>query len=153
MSEITYPNAPDVNPDDYLVLGVTTCFTKQEGEVSEVQTLEPIPSGYLEALVQGVETSYQYIWATTLQEVLLGERLQMPDGVDEAVQFGYDFAERAIAAVRTYKTRPEAMSHLPLGQQWKELNYFFPRKRLLNTERKVTTSDNVKQHDHTMKTR
>lgn len=153
MSEITYPNAPDVNPDDYLVLGVTTCCTKQEGEVSEVQTLEPIPSGYLEALVQGVETSYQYIWATTLQEVLLGERLQMPDGVDEAVQFGYDFAERAIAAVRTYKTRPEAMSHLPLGQQWKELNYFFPRKRLLNTERKVTTSDNVKQHDHTMKTR
>ncbi len=49
MSDIAYPNAPDVNPDDYLVLEVATCYTKENGEVFEVQALEPIPSGYLEA--------------------------------------------------------------------------------------------------------
>jgi hypothetical protein len=151
MSEIAYPNAPDIHPDDYLVLGVATCFTKEEGEVSEVQALEPIPSGYLEALVKGVETSYQYIWATTLQEVLVGETLQMPDRVGDGVQFGYDFAERAIAAVRTYKARPEAMSHLTPGQQWNELNYSIHRKRVLNMEQEVTATDNVKQHDRTHK--
>ncbi len=67
------------------------------------------------------------------------------------VQFGCDFVESAIAAVRTYKARPEAMSHLIPGQQWNELNYSIHRKRVLNMEREVTAADNVKQRDRTHK--
>ncbi|WP_071518717.1 hypothetical protein [Geitlerinema sp. PCC 9228] len=123
MSKITYPNAPDVSPDDYLVLGVASYFAQQGDQTLEVKTLEPIPSGYVEALVAGAETAYQYIWAATLKEVLLGEMPQMPAHLDGEVQFGYDFTARAIAAVRTYKSRPEAKLHLPPGQSWSKLNH------------------------------
>jgi hypothetical protein len=77
-----------------------------------------------------------------LQEVLVGETLQMPDRVGDGVQFGDDFAERAIAAFRTYKARPKATSHFPVGKPWNELNDSVRRKRVLNIQRQVTAADN-----------
>ena len=59
MATITaYPNAPDLSASDYLVIGLATCFVKQDGEISQVKIVEPIPSAALEAIVKGIPTSY-----------------------------------------------------------------------------------------------
>jgi hypothetical protein len=61
------------------------------------------------------------------------------------------FAERVAAATRTYKSRPQAQAHIPLGVVKQDFNYSLERKRVLNTSRTVSTEDNVKQHSHTHK--
>ncbi|MGH7999306.1 MAG: hypothetical protein ACREPR_07750, partial [Brasilonema sp.] len=53
------PNAPDISADDYCVFGLATCFLKEDGEVHQVQVVEPIPSAALEAILKGIPTSYQ----------------------------------------------------------------------------------------------
>jgi hypothetical protein len=144
-----FPNAPDVSADDYLVLGLATCFYKQDGEVIEIKIVEPIPSASLEALLKGIPTSYQLAYATTLGEVFATETLQMPSLFPEKSQFGDEFTSRAIAAARTYKSRPEAQSHIPVGTVREDLKYSTERKRVLNANRVVTKDDNVKQHAYT----
>jgi len=146
-----YPNAPDVNGEDYLVVGVATCFVKQEGEVYQVKIVEPIPSAALEAIVKGIPTSYEIALGTTLAEILPGEQPQMPGDFPDEAQFANNFLERAIAATRTYKTRPQAMSLVPVGTRRDDFNYSTERKRLLNAENVVSTEDNVKQHEYTHK--
>jgi hypothetical protein len=144
-----FPNAPDVSADNYLVLGLATCFYKQDGEVHEVKIVEPIPSASLEALLKGIPTSYQLAYATTLGEVFAGETLQMPSLFPEESQFSDEFPQRAIAAARTYQSRPEAQSHIPVGTVYQDLKYSTERKRVLNANRIVTKDDNVKQHAYT----
>lgn len=146
-----HANAPDVSADDYLVIGLATCFVKEEGEVHEVQVLEPIPSAALEAIVKGIPTSYQLAWATTLGTVLNGETLQQPTQFPTA-QFGDDFEQRAISAARTYKRREVAKSLIPQGTTRDDFKFSTERKRVLNVKRVVTKEDNVKQHSHTHKT-
>jgi len=146
----SYPNAPDLSADDYLVIGLATCFIKEEGEVHEVQILEPIPSAALEAIVKGIPTSYQLAWGTTLGAVL-GDTPQRPSGFPESAQFGDEFVPRAIAAARTYKRRELAKSHIPQGTSRDDFKYSTERKRMLNAKRVVTKEDNVKQHSHTHK--
>ena len=51
--------ATDLAADDYLVVGLATCFVKEDGEVHEVEVIEPIPSAALEAIVKGIPTSYK----------------------------------------------------------------------------------------------
>jgi hypothetical protein len=151
VATFTYPNAPDVSGDDYLVVGVATCFVKQEGEVSQVKIVEPIPSAALEAILKGIPTSYSIALGTTLAEILSGEKPQMPGGLPPEAQFANNFAERAIAASRTYKSRPQAISLIPVGTRRDDFNYSTERKRLLNAENVVSTEDNVKQHEYTHK--
>lgn len=146
-----YPNAPDLSADDYLVIGLATCFIKEEGEVCEVQLLEPIPSAALEAIVKGIPTSYQFAYATTLGAVLAGMTPQKPAQFPESAQFGDEFVQRAIAAARTYKRREVAKSLIPQGTTRKDFNYSTERKRVINAKRVVTKEDNVKQHSHTHK--
>lgn len=146
-----YPNASDVSGDDYLVVGLATCFVKEEGEVYELQILEPIPSAALEAIVKGIPTSYQMAYATTLGAVLAGDTLQKPAGFPEAAQFSDEFIQRAIAAARTYKSRSGAKSLIPQDTTRDDFNYSTERKRVLNAKRVVTKEDNVKQHSHTHK--
>ncbi|MBD2020984.1 hypothetical protein H6F43_12420, partial [Leptolyngbya sp. FACHB-36] len=50
-------NAPDISTDDYVVMGLATCFIKDDDGVHEVQIVEPIPSAALEAIVKGIPTS------------------------------------------------------------------------------------------------
>lgn len=145
-----YPNAPDLSADDYLVIGLATCFVKDEGEVHEVQILEPIPSAALEAIVKGIPTSYQLACATTLGSVL-GDTLQKPVGFPESAEFSEEFELRALAAARTYKRREFAKSHIPQGTTRSDFKYSTERKRVLNAKRVVTKEDNVKQHSHTHK--
>ena len=148
---LLHPNAADVSADDYLVLGLATCFVKEDGEVHQVYVIEPIPSAALEALVKGIPTSYQFAYATTLGAVLAGDQGQKLAEFPAEAQYCDDFAERAIAAARTYKRRPVAQSLMALGTTRRDFKYSIERKRVLNSQRIVKTEDNVKQHEYTHK--
>ena len=148
---ISYPDAPDLAADDYIVIGLSTCFIKEDGEVFQVEVVEPIPSAALEALLKGIPTSYHLACATTLGSVLDGDTPLLPDGFPDATQFGEEFAFRAFAAARTYKRREIAQSLIPLGTTYTDFKYSTERKRVLNAARVVNKEDNVKQHSHTHK--
>ncbi|MBD0269000.1 MAG: hypothetical protein ICV77_11990 [Cyanobacteria bacterium Co-bin8] len=144
-------NAPDLSTDDYTVIGMSTCFLREEGEVKEVTVAEPVPSAYLEAVFKGVPTSYKSLHGVTLGEILPdGKPTLLKDAPTDA-QLCADFTSRVIAATRTYKSRPVAKELLPLGTTRTDLNYSTAKKRVLNAEHKVSAEDNVKQHEHTHK--
>ena len=144
-------HASDISTTDYCVFGLATCFFREEGEVHEVKIIEPIPSASLEAILQGIPTSYELAFAKTLGEFFQGEKIVIPSDFPESAQLCDRFAERAIAATRTYKARPEATKQIELGTVKQDLNYSLERKRILNAENIVRTEDNVKQHSHTHK--
>jgi hypothetical protein len=146
---LAYPNTPDVAADDYVVVGLATCFLRDDGEVHPVQILEPIPSAALEALVRGIPTSYEWAYATVLGEVWDGSQPKRPAQFPESAQFCDDFGTRAIAASRTYKVRPAAQTIVPADTVRQDFNYSTERKRVLNSERLVKTEDDVKQHAYT----
>jgi len=145
------PNAPDVSADDYLVLGLATCFVKEDGEVHEVKVVEPIPSAALEAILKGIPTSYQMALGVAIGSVLSDETAQLPTSFPPEAQFCDEFAYRAIAAARTYKSRSSAQAHIPVGTTKTDFNHSTERKRVLNSQRIVKTEDNVKQHEYTHK--
>lgn len=148
---ISYPNASDLATDDYIVLGLATCFYKDDEGVHQIEVIEPIPSAALEAILKGIPTSYKLAYATTLGSVLDGDTLLLPEGFPESSQFGDEFVPRAFAAARTYKRREIAKSLIPLGTTNTDLKYSTERKRVLNAARVVTKEDNIKQHSHTHK--
>ncbi len=151
VNTISYPDAPDLAADDYIVIGLATCFIKEDGEVHEVDVIEPIPSASLESLFKGIPTSYKTVVATTLGSVLDGETARKPAELDNAAQIVNDFSERAFAAARTYKRKQEAQSLIPLGETYSDFKYSTEKKRVLNAQRVVNKDDNVKQHSHTHK--
>lgn len=137
--------------DAYIVVGLATCFIKEEGEVNEVLVLEPIPSAGLETLLKGVATSYQWAYATTLGALIDGDQLHKPAECPEETQFCDEFIDRAYAAARTYQRDTQAQTFISVGTVYRELNHSTERKRVLNSVRVVRTEDNVKQHAHTHK--
>jgi len=150
----TYPNATDLSPDDYIILGLATCFVQDDGELTEIETIEPVPSSAFEAILHGVPTSYKQLSAFTLDMILpidTPDTLQKPHGFETA-EWSSQFIERFAAAARTYIRKPEATEKLPIGQSWDKMNYNLDRKRILNAQRRVKLTDNVKQHAHTHKT-
>lgn len=149
----TYQTAPDLQPSDYIILGVANCFIKADGEVQQVKVAEPIPSAALEAILKQIPTSYELAYATDLGQVMDSDgNPQLPAGVFPAgVQVCSEFSDRAIAAARTYKARPEATKHIPVGQTHTDFNFSLEKKRILNPDRVVREEDNVKQHSHTHK--
>ena len=156
-SHPSYSNAPDLSPDDYLVLGVATCFVKAEGEVHTVKLLEPVPSAYLEVLFKGVPTSYHGIYATQLSTVLSDNgELQLPEinllKEHGPVRFCDDFVARAEAAARTYQLRTKLQQQLPIGSTYRDMNFSTEKKRVLNNVAMVDDADNVKQHAYTHQT-
>lgn len=150
MSGTSYPSAPDLTTDDYIVLGLATCFVKEDGEVYQVEVIEPIPSAALEALVKGIPTSYKFACGTSLGSILSSEK-QIPSEFPENAQFSDEFEQRAFSAARTYKRRESAKSLIPEGTCYKDFQYSIDRKRVLNASRVVTKDDNVKQHPNTHK--
>ncbi|MGK7953352.1 MAG: hypothetical protein AB4368_32350 [Xenococcaceae cyanobacterium] len=143
--------ASDLNADDYCVFGLATCFLRQDGEIEQVKIIEPIPSAALEAILKGIPTSYELACAKTLEEIFQGETPQIPSEFPAETQLCDRFEERVIAAARTYKVRPEAKKHIPIGALKQDFNYSLEKKRVLNTVNFVSTEDNVKQHSHTHK--
>ncbi len=146
-----YPDAPDLTGSEYLVLGLATCFVKNDGEVQTLRIVEPVPSAALEAILKGIPTSYELVHATTLDAVLAGTQpTWSPEVFPEDARPCHDFAFRAFSAARTYRARPVAQTHVPVGTSQREgLNFSLERKRVLNSDRVVTAEDNVKQHPHT----
>jgi hypothetical protein len=148
------PTTPQLSPLDpsltnaYLVVGLATCFVKQDGKLEPVQVIEPISSASLEVILQGIPTSYTLATATTLASLQPGN-IQLPTDFPTDSQLGQDFWERATAAARTYLAKPIAQTHLPIGQIQRDFNFSTERKRVLNAERLVSASDNVKQHAYT----
>jgi len=82
----SYPNAPDLSADDYIVIGLATCFIKEEGEVHQVQIVEPIPSAALEAITKFLPLPAGL--CNDFRAVLAGETPQRPAGFPESAQFG-----------------------------------------------------------------
>ena len=152
MKTATALNIPGISADDYCVFGLATCFLREEGEIRQVQVIEPIPSAALEALLKGIPTSYQLACAKSLGEMFVGDTPQIPSEFPPETQFCDRFAERTIAATRTYKSRLQAKEYIPLGTVKQDFNFSLDRKRVLNQINVVTTEDNVKQHSHTHKT-
>lgn len=151
-SETIYANAPDLCEDDYILLGLATCFIKEDGEVHEVKVIEAIPSAALEAILKGIPTSYQMALATTLGALLPDKNTpKLPEQFPPESQFCDEFSYRVTAAARTYKTHPASQSHIPLGTVRTDFNYSLERKRVLNSQRIIRTEDNVKQHEYTHK--
>ena len=148
-----FAQASDLSSEDYCVLGLATCFVREDGEIEELQILEPIPSAALEALLKGIPTSYQLACSTTLGAIFQSDEVKIPQEFAENgdITLCDRFAERVAAATRTYKSRPEAKEHIPLGSSKKDFNYSLDRKRVLNNSNVVSTEDNVKQHSHTHK--
>lgn len=146
---IELPNASDLTTDAYIVMGLATCYLKEDGEIEEVQMVEPIPSAALEALFKNIPTSYSHAIATTLGAVVDAQTMKIPDSFPASAQFCPDFVERALAAARTYQSRPEAKNLIPLGTTHTDFNYSTEKKRVLNADHVVKTEDNVKQHAYT----
>lgn len=148
-----FAQADDLSSEDYCVLGLATCYVREDSEIEELQVLEPIPSAALEALIKGIPTSYQLACSTTLGNIFQSDQVQIPKELqaDGKVKLCDRFAERVAAATRTYKSRPEAKNHIPLGSSKQDFNYSLERKRVLNNSNVVNTEDNVKQHSHTHK--
>ncbi len=146
---MTLANAPDLTAEDYCAFGVATCFIKDEGEVTQVEILEPVPSAALEAILKGIPTSYRCLYGKTLADVLAGETPQKPADLPAEVELCDDFVGRAIAAARTYKQNPAAAQLIPAGREFAETQYSTERKRVLNAKRAVGAADNVKQHAYT----
>lgn len=148
---VSYTGAPDLSGEDYVAVGLATCFLRVEGEFHEVTVIEPIPVAALEAIIKGIPTSYQWISGVTLGSVLQGETPQRLEGFPDTAQWCDDFVERVIAATRTFKRKPESAALVPVGSQLMELNYSLEKKRILNSTRVIRTEDNVKQHEYTHK--
>ncbi len=151
MTATLFPNAPDVSQEDYCVFGLATCFVREDGEVHQIEVVEPIPSSALEAILKGIPTSYKLACAKALGDIFSEDKLQLPSDFPGEARLCDDFTERAVASSRTYKSRPEAMVHIPLGSVKDDFNYSLERKRVLNMSRVITADDNVKQHSHTHK--
>jgi len=147
----SYPAAPDLAADSYVVIGLATCFVKEGGKLHPVQLIEPIPSAALEAILKGIPTSYEMAVATTLGAALDGDSPRQPIEFPAKAQFCDNFVERVFSTARTYSARPVAAAHIRAGQVRSDFNHSTERKRVLNSERIVKTEDNVKQHSHTHK--
>jgi hypothetical protein len=143
------PSVAEVPSDSYIVLGLATCFIKEEGKLQPLKILEPIPSAALEALCKGIETSYEMALATTLGEALSDGQGKIPTTFPADVQLCEDFSERVLATARSYRACPGLQSLIPLGQTKTDFHYSVERKRTLNVEREIRTEDNVKQHAYT----
>ena len=148
-----FARASDLLPEDYCVLGLATCFVREDGDINQLTILEPIPSSALEALNKGIPTSYQLACSTTLADIFQADEVKVPQQLqgNEKVSLCDRFAERVAAATRTYKSRPQAKDIIPLGTTKQDFNYSLERKRVLNNSRVVSNDDNVKQHSHTHK--
>ncbi len=148
------PSASDLAPDSYVLLGLATCYWRQEGETQAVPVVEPVPSAYLETLLQGIPTAYRQVWGTTVAQALaLDPALVTVVGESSEVlappQHCADFEQRVLAAARTYHQRPATAQLIPVGTVRSDLNYSTEKLRILNPKNKVSRSDNVKQHKYT----
>ena len=138
----------DLSSEDFLVVGVASCYQSDEGELKPIQVLEPVPSAYLEAICQGVPTSYRCLWGTTLGAIPTVEDVAKITGI-QGIKVCQNLIDRAAATARTYKSRPAAKALITIGELRADINHSTEKKRILNAENVVATEDNVRQHEYT----
>jgi hypothetical protein len=143
------PNVADVPADAYVVIGLSTCFIKEDGKLQPLNIVEPIPSAAMEALCKNISTSFQRAIATTFGAVWQDGQAILPEGFPADAQFCEDFEERLLASTRSYRSCSSIQSLIAPGQTKTDFNYSTEQKRLLNVERVIRTEDNVKQHEYT----
>jgi hypothetical protein len=149
MTGLMPPNVAEVPSDAYVVMGLATCFIKEDGKLQPIRVAEPIPSAAIEALCKGIPTSYEMAVATTFGTMWNDGKPQVHEAFPANVQWCEDFEERLLAATRSFRSYPVAQSLIALGETKTDFNYSTEQKRLLNVERVVSTEDNVKQHEYT----
>lgn len=142
---------------DYVVIGVATCFQRNEdGRLSELQIVEPIPAADLDCLRhENRPTSYSLIYATTYGEIIHDDQPYLPtDVIPVGTVAGENFVQRVQAAARTYLAKPE-FKHIPLHEHCTpeagvfRLQYTPEPKRILGANYTPSDADNVKQHAYT----
>ena len=150
-------SANEVQGLEYLVLGIATCFKRNEaGRLEELLVAEPVPAAELDCLYSAARTSsYQLLYATTYAELVRDGAPVLPvDVVPANTVPGQAFVERARAAVRSYRTKPN-FKHLAVGDTVSpdsgpfSLKYSPEPKRILDVDYQPSDADNVKQHAHT----
>lgn len=144
--------ASDLSPDAYCVLGLATCFLREDGALHPIEVIEPVPSAALEAIFKDVPTSYQQLVAVPLGGLDPATEFPKPPSFPADAQWCENFQERLLAAARTYKSRPQSLDLIPLGDSYEPPNYSLERKRVLNAAHLVRPEDNVKQHPLTHQT-
>ncbi|MDX2270516.1 MAG: hypothetical protein NW237_01010 [Cyanobacteriota bacterium] len=149
--------ANEVQGLEYVVLGVATCFQRdEEGRLNPVLIAEPVPAAELDCLAQGIRsTSYQLLYATTYAEIVQDNQPILPQDVIPAEALpGENFVQRVQAATRTYRAKPQ-FRHIPLHESCTTETGIFRLKhqaeprRVINAVYEVSDGDNVKQHPHT----
>lgn len=150
MSSVLSPTIPsDLTSESYVLMGVATCYLRQDGETLAVEVVEPVPSAYADTLLQGTPTAYRQIWGIGLADALTLDPAHLSlDGVAN-IQRCADFEERVVATARTHQGRPHIAVAIPVGTHRQDLNYSTTHKRILNPKNKVSRADNVKQHKYT----
>jgi len=139
----------DLPSDSYVVLGLATCYLRQDGEITEIQIIEPLPSAYLETVLQGTATAYSALYSTTFSAALANPAAWLPSEQQKTTFPCEDFTERLAASARSYINRPSATHLIPKDQVFTTLNFSLDQKRILNPKNKVSKSDNIKQHQYT----
>ena len=91
-----FPQASDITANDYCVVGLSTCFLKEDGEFHQVEILEPIPSAALEAILKGVPTSFQWAKAIAIGEIIVDGQPQKTEHFPVEAQLCDDFVERVL---------------------------------------------------------
>ncbi|MCO5572428.1 hypothetical protein L7F22_026183 [Adiantum nelumboides] len=138
---------PEWNDDDYLAVGLSHCFELEEGVLKDVFLIEPVQASSLECLENGGATSFLHVTGSTLGIALKCDASLLPSEFSSG-RFCNQFEFRAKCCARTWK-RPHAvsslMSILPVGALHSEYNFSLADKRVINKERVVTDSDNIKQ--------
>ncbi|GBG61511.1 hypothetical protein CBR_g21853 [Chara braunii] len=139
---------PTYDDDDYVVVGLAHCFTKDEsGKLEDAFVIEPIPAGGLECMENGGVTCYKYVTATRMGKILSQDKSVLPEEFRSG-RFSESFDFRAKCAARTWKRQhpQENLLHLvEEGSVRSDFNFSLEVKRVLNEEVVVNDDDNIKQ--------
>lgn len=143
-----------LDANNYIALGLAKVFMMNEGSPTAKYLVEPLTAGTLETLQLGVPTSYCRVLATTCGQLF--DDLAAPSKIRsesltkliegfEGVQICESMIERAAAAARTFRRRPEATTFIAIDNTSEELNFNTDRKRILDMQYEPSFDDNVKQ--------
>lgn len=133
---------------DFVVLGLAQCWKRdEEGQLTPLQLIEPVPSAAFLALLQDIPSSFSMLTAIDPKTMTEGQR---PQAFPQEAILPADFQERLEAAARTFNHDKNARTHLPIGQT-KTIDKPLKQKRIINQTNIVSDNDNVKQHPNTSK--